>query len=351
MKKILIIETEIEVINKVKWSLAQEGLELIEATNYEEALNKINEHDLDLIYLTADLPGADSLELYNSIISNPKTKNLSLIFLTNIDDISIEQSLSLINSCDYIVKPLDIRELVLRTRKYLGLAPTKILVIDQNQDIQDFIKKTLNAEGLAVKTAANSRAGHEIIKEFEPQLILIDAAIAHKEQPDFIDKTNKKYIPTTILSSFNDSADASLASFLDSYSFIIKPLRAMDLVLRIKKDIKNIATTTSSKKNSSTKKAAINDVEILQQEKKKLLDQISVTLNHEIRNPLTSIMIGSQALKNRFEDGSDEKQVIDGIEKCSKRIKDIMDSLGNMKNFVVDDYIEGIKMLKINSNQ
>ena len=75
-----------------------------------------------------------------------------------------------------------------------------------------------------------------------------------------------------------------------------------------------------------------------------------MALHHEIRNPLTSILIGSQALTHQFKDGSPEKAVLNGIETCSRRIKEVMDSLGNLKQFVVDDYVDGIEMINLSKS-
>ncbi|MCP4049103.1 MAG: hypothetical protein GY730_00120 [bacterium] len=85
--------------------------------------------------------------------------------------------------------------------------------------------------------------------------------------------------------------------------------------------------------------------------KEKLPEQINVTLHHEISSPLTSIMIGSQALSEWFADGSDEKHVISHIKDCSKRIKETMGSSGNLKNIIIDEYLDGIKMVNLSKSK
>jgi signal transduction histidine kinase len=83
--------------------------------------------------------------------------------------------------------------------------------------------------------------------------------------------------------------------------------------------------------------------------KSEVVDRLKVTLHHEIRNPLTSIMIGSQALAHQFQEGSAEKKVLSSVEQSAKRIQTVMDTLLTNPHLPIEEYIEGVQMLSIPS--
>lgn len=51
---------------------------------------------------------------------------------------------------------------------------TKILVIDDEQDVLDFISYNLKKEGYAIQTAPNGLEGVKMAQEYQPDLILLD---------------------------------------------------------------------------------------------------------------------------------------------------------------------------------
>ena len=54
------------------------------------------------------------------------------------------------------------------------MSTKKILLVDDERDILDFISYNLEAKGYNVKVASNGEEGISIAKEFKPDLILLD---------------------------------------------------------------------------------------------------------------------------------------------------------------------------------
>lgn len=76
--------------------------------------------------------------------------------------------------------------------------------------------------------------------------------------------------------------------------------------------------------------------------------ETAVSINHEINNPLCSIM-GNTDLLLRKAGGGDEdvQRKLRSIERESLRIKDITKKLANLANVVLTDYAGGVKMIDI----
>ena len=77
---------------------------LDEAQNSKEALEKINLHNTDLIFLDIQMPGKNGFELLADLMSTPK-----VIFTTAFDEYALKAFE--VNALDYLLKPIDSKRL------------------------------------------------------------------------------------------------------------------------------------------------------------------------------------------------------------------------------------------------
>jgi len=81
-KKILVVDDE-EVIRKfLRIQLAKLGYEVAEATDGEQALEKLGEDDFDLIICDILMPNKDGWEVLREVKLNPRMKDIPVIVLT-----------------------------------------------------------------------------------------------------------------------------------------------------------------------------------------------------------------------------------------------------------------------------
>ena len=110
MKKILIIEDELDLIKGLKLNLSDEGFEVDSAVTGTDGLRKAVEKAPDLIILDIMLPEMDGLEVCRKL----RQKNIStpVIMLTAKGE-EIDKVVGLeLGADDYITKPFSIRELI-----------------------------------------------------------------------------------------------------------------------------------------------------------------------------------------------------------------------------------------------
>ncbi|MFO8069678.1 MAG: response regulator YycF [Alkalibacterium sp.] len=113
MKKILVVDDEKPISDIVKFNLEKEGFEVVTAFDGEEALQKVEEENPDLIILDLMLPKMDGLEVCREV---RKTKDIPIIMVTAKDQ-EIDKVLGLeLGADDYVTKPFSNRELVARVK-------------------------------------------------------------------------------------------------------------------------------------------------------------------------------------------------------------------------------------------
>ena len=99
MKKILVVDDEKPISEIVKYNLVKEGYEVFTAYDGEEALEKVEEVEPDLIILDLMLPKMDGLEVAREV---RKTHDMPIIMVTAKDS-EIDKVLGLeLGADDYV---------------------------------------------------------------------------------------------------------------------------------------------------------------------------------------------------------------------------------------------------------
>lgn len=140
MKKILVVDDEKPISDIVKFNLTKEGYEVITAYDGEEALEKVNEIEPDLVLLDLMLPKMDGLEVCREI---RKSYDMPIIMVTAKDS-EIDKILGLeLGADDYVTKPFSNRELVARVKANLRRHTTSM---NQGKASTDTVQTEVNNE-------------------------------------------------------------------------------------------------------------------------------------------------------------------------------------------------------------
>ena len=103
-KKILLIEDDAFLSEIYSAKLQEAGFEVSVAGDGSLGLRKINEENPDLLMLDIVMPNMDGFELLQTIKSNPETKNIPVIILSNLgEQEDVERGLEL-GAEAYIIK-------------------------------------------------------------------------------------------------------------------------------------------------------------------------------------------------------------------------------------------------------
>ena len=115
MKKILIVEDDVDIHNLIKDILKKERYDVISAYSGTEAILLIEKNNVDLILLDLMLPGLSGEELIRKI------KDIPIIVLSA--KVSSEDKVNVLSNGanDYITKPFDANELLARIKVQLRI--------------------------------------------------------------------------------------------------------------------------------------------------------------------------------------------------------------------------------------
>jgi DNA-binding response OmpR family regulator len=118
-KKVLIVEDEEDIRDLLYYNLTREGFRAAVAEDGVEALQKIQQDPPDIVVLDLMLPGLDGLELTRRLRREARTAHLPVLMLTAKKE-EVDRIVGLeLGADDYVTKPFNLRELVLRIRAVL----------------------------------------------------------------------------------------------------------------------------------------------------------------------------------------------------------------------------------------
>jgi DNA-binding response OmpR family regulator len=124
MKKLLIVDDEVEIANSIQYVMNQEGFATLLAHDGHKAMQLIESEKPDLIILDLMMPGLDGYEVCRRVRANDR-KTPILMLTARTSEIDTVVGLEL-GANDYISKPVRIRELVARVKAHLRESPIAV---------------------------------------------------------------------------------------------------------------------------------------------------------------------------------------------------------------------------------
>ncbi len=231
-----------------------------------------------------------------------------------------------------------------------------ILIVDDSKMSRTLSKLALEGKGYTLVEAEDGDEALALIKNEPPDLVLLDIVMPKRNGFETCkaikDNPETKHIPIIFLSALEEFPAKKEGFEMGADDYLVKPANPEELAIRV-----DILLKVKQEHDIMARKASdMSDVygglledqkKIIEKEKELVLQQVHVSLHHEIRNPLTSILIGAQILSAKFSADAPEKKMLSEIESCAKRIRDTMDTLGNLKGIVVDAYVQGTNMINL----
>src|ERR1700761_2265864 len=159
---ILIVDDREENIIALEALLARDDIRMFSTTSPNEALKIAWESQIAIALIDVQMPGMDGFELVEMLKSNPRTKDIMVIFVTALSKETkyIVKGLD-IGAIDYLYKPLDPYITSAKVDSFIQLARYQADIRQKNEDLQNYalvIKNsadiicTVDAQNLAIQT-------------------------------------------------------------------------------------------------------------------------------------------------------------------------------------------------------
>lgn len=223
-----------------------------------------------------------------------------------------------------------------------------ILVVDDDRVILELVSIVLRSDGYNVQTARDGVDTLKLLETSNPDLVILDYMLPGQNGLQVLNKIKEKFpeISVIIFTGMGNEDIAVRAMKAGAADYIMKPFRNHDLLERVASVLRFRRLLLQNRQLLAERESYLRKIEewnvelercvaeksqelelahaeILQVEKLVTLGHLAAGLTHEIRNPLNSINLFTQILKNN-EDAN--PQNIDFLARIQSEI-DRIDSL------------------------
>lgn len=136
---ILVVDDVVSNVLLLKVLLTNEKFKVVTANNGKDALVQAAEKQPDLILLDVMMPEMNGFEVSEKLKANPVTQNIPIIFLTALNTTSDIVKGFKVGANDFISKPFNKEELVIRVTHQISLVAAKRIILRQTEELRKTI--------------------------------------------------------------------------------------------------------------------------------------------------------------------------------------------------------------------
>jgi signal transduction histidine kinase len=220
----------------------------------------------------------------------------------------------------------------------------KILIVDDEKINLDLTARVFRNRGFSVFTAANALDALALVKEHNPEIVVLDYMMPEMNGFSALTEIKQQYPATYVIILTGRGSERIAVELMKAGAsdYIVKPFLNQDLVERVEKVLKVRDIEIRNSELLRERDRLVGEIaswnrelearvqekscelervqgEIIQAEKMSTLGYLSAGMAHEIRNPLNSIGLYVQLVKGC----PDEAERLECLEKIEQEIKRI----------------------------
>ena len=200
-------------------------------------------------------------------------------------------------------------------------AEFKLLVVDDVQTNVLLLKALLSKEGYGILVANNGQEALEVIRNENPDLILLDVMMPKIDGFEICRQIRENYTfpPIIFLTALDDTQSIVNGFKLGAGDFISKPFRKEELMVRIKHQLSLVAARRIiEEKNEELRKTIAGR------------DKMYSVIAHDLRSPMASMKMLLNTIMMSVEKDKIDPDIFDMLEMSNKTSEEVFSLLDNL---------------------
>lgn len=213
----------------------------------------------------------------------------------------------------------------------------KILVVEDERDTRFILEKLLSKNNFEVITANNGQEALQLLETFTPKVILADWTMPIMDGLELCNQIKNseklKIIYYIILTARTSLRDRVTGLDVGADDFLMKPIENQELVARIRSGIR-IFNLQRELKTIEHSKAVV---------------ELACTIGHKINNPLSSLKIAMNNLKESVPTKTSDhiEEDFEIMQQAIERIQTFVQQLTHLENPEIINYTDDSNMIKL----
>ncbi|HEY2384960.1 MAG TPA: response regulator transcription factor [Terriglobia bacterium] len=174
----------------------------------------------------------------------------------------------------------------------------RVLIVDDDPDIQRLVSYNLSQAGFQVTAASSGRTALEAVQQNPPDLIILDVMMPDIDGMEVCrtlrQRENSRRIPIIMLTARGDEIDRVVGFELGADDYVMKPFSPRELVLRVKSIFRRVG-------DGRTETLRAGTIQLLPQRRQVLVGDTPVVLTAKEFDLLYELMrAGGNVLTREF---------------------------------------------------
>jgi signal transduction histidine kinase/CheY-like chemotaxis protein len=207
--RVLVIDDDATVRDLMRRYLSREGFDVVTAGGGLEGLKFARELKPSVITLDVFMPDMDGWSVLQAIKEDAELNGIPVIMMTISDE---KQKGFTLGASGYLTKPVDRAQLAQLLDRFKNQVGTpRVLVVEDDLNAREMMRRLLVGEGWGVSVASNGREALDRLIAERPNLVLLDLMMPEMDGFEFLAefRKNPKFVSTPVI--VVTAADLSLA--------------------------------------------------------------------------------------------------------------------------------------------
>lgn len=217
----------------------------------------------------------------------------------------------------------------------------RVLLVDDDPDLGRLVQHILTANGF--EPALQVTTGRQALDSLGGiDVVLLDHQLPDTTGLDLLDAIRTRAAPPAVVlvTGHGNESLAATALRRGADDYLAKDAALTELLPQILERVR--------RSRELRKALAEAEQDLVRAERLAAVGEMTVTLHHEINNPLMAAFADVELLLNNLAVPPDQlRQALEDIRQALRRIRDIVQRIANLRDTTSKDYLRGIRMLDL----
>jgi PAS domain S-box-containing protein len=321
--KILLLDDREENLISLKAILNRSDIEIYATTSPNEALRIVWENEIAVALVDVQMPGMDGFEFAETLLTNPKTKEILIVFVTAISKETTYAVRGLkTGAIDYLYKPLDPYITNAKVDSLIRLARSQREIRDKNKLLENYATIVTNSPDIIATVEAESGKIFSINPSVETILGLSPNSILGESILDLLVNPNSSALREVLLKKTYIGGETIVIE--DQFYGLLRQPVWLELRIMFKNRLLFINLHDIEKRKAHER--ALIDAQQQADRARKGKEAFLANMSHEIRTPLNGIIgLGNLLSATEMTDG--QRELIDMLRQSSGSLLNILNDI------------------------
>ena len=217
----------------------------------------------------------------------------------------------------------------------------RILIVDDDPAIIKLLTAVLTADGFPTPTAVGA-GGDALAASDGVDVVLLDHNLPDMQGTEVLEHLNRQAHPPSVvlITAHGDESVAATALRHGAEDYLVKDASLVKLVPQV---VERVRRTRALRESLA---AAEHNLMLI--ERRTAVGEMSVTLRHEINNPLMSAMAEVELLLDDVGHG-EQREALLNVQRSLGRIRDTVNRTSELRTAETKEYLEGVRMVDLDA--